>query len=53
VASGLFKRNVLVAGTLTSAQMIRIEPALIVSREQMDALLERLSSALHEISKGL
>jgi putrescine aminotransferase len=49
VASGLFKRNVLVAGTLTSAQTIRIEPPLIVTREQMDELLNRLSDTLKEI----
>ncbi|GAB4548102.1 MAG: putrescine aminotransferase [Anaerolineales bacterium] len=50
VASGLFKRGVLVAGTLTSAQTIRVEPPLIVTQAQMDALLERLSDTLKEIS---
>lgn len=50
VASGLFKRNVLVAGTLTSAQTIRVEPPLIVTQEQMDALLSRLGDTLKEIS---
>ncbi len=49
VAAGLFKRGVLVAGTLTSSQTIRIEPPLIVTQEQMDALLDRLSDALKEI----
>jgi putrescine aminotransferase len=53
VASGLFKRNVVVAGTLTSAQTIRIEPPLIVTQEQMDALLDRLSDVLKEISEGM
>lgn len=50
VASGLFKRNVVVAGTLTSAQTIRIEPPLVVTQGQMDALLERLGDVLKEIS---
>jgi putrescine aminotransferase len=50
VASGLFKRNVLVAGTLTSAQTIRIEPPLIVTQSQMDALIDRLGETLKEIS---
>ena len=50
VAAGLFKRNIVVAGTLTSAQTIRIEPPLIVSQEQMDILLERLGDVLKEIS---
>jgi 4-aminobutyrate aminotransferase-like enzyme len=31
VAAGLFHRGVLVAGTLTSAQTIRIEPPLVIS----------------------
>ncbi len=53
VASGLFKRNVLVAGTLTSAQTIRIEPPLVVSKEQIDMLLNRLGETLNEISKAL
>lgn len=53
VASGLFKRNVLVAGTLTSAQTIRIEPPLVVTQEQMDMLLDRLSDALKEISNAM
>ena len=53
VASGLFKRNVLVAGTLTSAQTIRVEPPLVVTQEQMDALLNRLEDVLKEIGKGL
>ncbi len=53
VASGLFKRNILVAGTLTSAQTIRIEPPLIVTKEQMDSLIDRLGEALKEISKTM
>jgi putrescine aminotransferase len=53
VASGLFKRNVLVAGTLTNAQTIRIEPPLIVTREQMNMLLDRLDETLREIGKAM
>ena len=49
VASGLFKRGVLVAGTLTSAQTIRIEPPLIVTKQQMDILLDCLSEVLKEL----
>jgi len=49
VASGLFKRGVLVAGTLTSAQTVRVEPPLVVTKEQMDMLLNRLSDTLNEI----
>ncbi|HND49970.1 MAG TPA: aminotransferase class III-fold pyridoxal phosphate-dependent enzyme, partial [Anaerolineales bacterium] len=53
VASGLFKRGVLVAGTLTSAQTVRIEPPLVVTYPQMDALLDRLDEVLKEINKSM
>lgn len=52
VAAGLFKRGVLVAGTLTSAQTIRIEPSLVISYEQLDMLLERLEDTLKSISRS-
>jgi putrescine aminotransferase len=53
VAAGLFKRGVLVAGTLTSAQTIRIEPPLVITFEQIDEVLSRLSETLFEVSKTL
>jgi putrescine aminotransferase len=53
VAAGLFKRGVLVAGTLTSAQTIRIEPPLVITYEQIDAVLDRLDDVLKEVSKTL
>ena len=53
VAAGLFKRGVLVAGTLTSAHTIRIEPPLIISYEQIDEVLNRLSDTLAEIAKTM
>jgi putrescine aminotransferase len=51
VAAGLFKRGVLVAGTLTSAHTVRIEPPLVITYEQIDAVLNRLEDVLAEISK--
>lgn len=53
VAAGLFKRGVLVAGTLTSAQTIRIEPPLVITYEQLDALLNRLADVLSEVAQTL
>jgi putrescine aminotransferase len=53
VAAGLFKRGVLVAGTLLSARTIRIEPALNISYELLDQMLERLGETLKEIDKQL
>lgn len=53
VAAGLFKRGVLVAGTLTSAHTIRIEPPLVITYEQIDAVLDRLADTLAEIQRGM
>ncbi len=53
IAAGLFKRGVLVAGTLTNAQSIRVEPPLVITQEQMDAVLDRLTDALGEVRKSL
>jgi putrescine aminotransferase len=53
VAAGLFKRGVLVAGTLTSAQTIRIEPPLVITYEQLDTVLNRLEDTLKEVNKSL
>jgi len=53
VAAELFKRGVLVAGTLTSAQTIRIEPPLVIEYTQIDEVLKRLSDAVAEVSETL
>jgi putrescine aminotransferase len=53
VAAGLFKRGVLVAGTLTSAQTIRIEPPLVITYEQIDQILDRLEDTLKEINQKI
>ena len=53
VAAGLFKRGVLVAGTLTSAHTIRIEPPLIITYPQIDTVLDRLEDTLKEIAQGM
>lgn len=53
VAAGLFKRGILVAGTLTNAQTIRIEPPLIITREQLDILLGSLEDTLKSIHRSM
>lgn len=53
VAKGLFARGVLVAGTYINSKTIRIEPPLAISREQMDAVLERLQDTLQEVAATL
>lgn len=49
VASGLFSRGVLTAGTLTNAQTIRIEPALNIPYELIDTMLERLEDTFKSL----
>ncbi len=51
VAAGLFKRGVLVAGTLINAQTLRIEPALGIPRELVDEVLEKLEETLQELTE--
>ena len=50
VAAGLFRRGVLVAGTLLNAKTIRIEPALFIPKEQIDEVLNRLDDTLRSLA---
>jgi len=52
VATELFKRGVLVAGTLINAKTIRIEPPLNISIEHVDQVLDRLDQSLATVAKG-
>ncbi len=53
VASGLFKRGVLVAGTYSKAQVIRIEPALNIPTALLHEMLNRLEDTFKEVSAKL
>lgn len=53
VAAGLFRRGVLVAGTLTSAHTIRIEPPLVITYELIDEVLNRLEDTLKEVAQSV
>jgi putrescine aminotransferase len=53
VAAGLFKRGVLVAGTYSKAQVIRIEPALGIPQELLAEMLNRLEDTFKEVAAGL
>jgi putrescine aminotransferase len=53
VASGLFKRGVLVAGTYSKADVIRIEPALGIPMERLQDMLGRLEDTFREVANGL
>jgi len=49
VATGLFTRKVLTAGTLTNSKTIRIEPALNIPYELIDEMLKRLEDTFENI----
>ena len=51
VVSGLFRRNVLVAGTLTNSRVVRFEPALNIDDSLLDVILDRLEDVLKEIDR--
>lgn len=53
VAAELFRRGVLVAGTLTSAQTIRIEPPLVITYEEIDEGYARLCEAVEAVAQSL
>ncbi len=52
VAAGLFKRGVLVAGTYSKAQVIRIEPALGIPLDLLKEMLNRLEDTFKEVARG-
>lgn len=51
VAKGLFARGVMTAGTLVNAKCIRFEPSAVISKEQIDAVIERMDAALADTKK--
>lgn len=53
VASGLFREGILVAGTLINAKAIRIEPPLVIKKEQLDQVAATLEMVLAEVDASL
>lgn len=51
VAKGLFNRGVMTAGTLVNAKCIRFEPTAVISKEDMDNVIERMDAALEDTKK--
>jgi putrescine aminotransferase len=50
VAKGLFENGVLVAGTLINSKTIRIEPPLVISKSDLDKVLDVLNKVLGDVS---
>jgi putrescine aminotransferase len=53
VVSGLFRRGILVAGTLTNSKVVRIEPALNIPEALLDEILDKMEDTLKEIDRSL
>src|SRR5215510_3354818 len=51
VVSGLFRRGILVAGTLTNSKVVRIEPALNIPEALLDEILDKMEDTLKEIDR--
>ncbi|HTR04206.1 MAG TPA: putrescine aminotransferase [Thermoanaerobaculia bacterium] len=49
VVSGLFRRGVLVAGTLTNSKVVRIEPALNIPEKLLKEVLGAIEETLREV----
>jgi len=52
IAAGLFKRGILVAGTLLNSKTIRIEPALNISRKSIDFFLDVFRQTIKSVKKS-
>ena len=46
IASGLFRRGVLISGTMNNSRVVRIEPPLTISYEEINTVLDRLEDTL-------
>src|SRR5207302_6791935 len=53
VASGLFKRGVLISGTLNNSRVIRVEPPIVITREEIDTILNRLEDTLQGLHSSI
>ncbi len=53
VVAGLFRRGVLVAGTLTNSRVVRVEPALNIPDPLLDEVLDALEDTLREVDREM
>jgi putrescine aminotransferase len=51
IAKKLFAQGILISGTYINARVLRIEPPLVISYEQLDTFLECLERSLQEVYK--
>ncbi len=51
VAKELFSRNILISGTYINSRVLRVEPPLVISYEQIDMFIKALEESLAVVSK--
>ncbi len=51
VAKNLFARNILISGTYINSRVLRIEPPLVITYEQLDRFLQLLEESLQAVQK--
>ena len=53
VAKALFGRGILISGTYINARVLRVEPPLVISKDEMDRFLHALEDSVKEVGRGL
>ncbi|MBX3136217.1 putrescine aminotransferase [Candidatus Obscuribacterales bacterium] len=51
VSKNLFARNILISGTYINARVLRVEPPLVISYEQIDKFLSSLEESIQQVYK--
>jgi putrescine aminotransferase len=51
VAKALFGRGILISGTYINAQVLRVEPPLVITYPELDRFLDALGSSLQEVTR--
>jgi putrescine aminotransferase len=52
IAKNLFARNILISGTYINSRVLRVEPPLVISYEQLDTFLGALEESLKVVTKS-
>lgn len=52
IAKNLFARQILISGTYINSRVLRVEPPLVISYEQLDKFLEALEDSIKAVYKS-
>lgn len=51
ISAGLFSRGVLISGTMNNARVIRVEPPLVITRAEIDTVLNTLEDTIQSLHR--